>query len=146
MDREIQKRVLSLFSSSSDKHLTMATLSAFSTLSSMARANSNISSSSSSSITSNLPLQFVRLQSHVTISSSKISRVSVVNKFPRRLKTKIRSSVAEEQETLIPTEDGTEEAQTSSATEQPVSVPVSPSDVLTMFFQVLSFLSLSLSV
>lgn len=112
----------------------MATLSAFSTLSSIARANSNLSSSSSS-ISCNLPLQFVRLHSHVNISSSKISRVSVVNKFPRRLKTKIRSSVAEEQQTLIPTEDGTEEAQTSSVTEQPVSVPVSPSDVLTMLFQ-----------
>ncbi|KAL5723596.1 hypothetical protein ACHQM5_006976 [Ranunculus cassubicifolius] len=57
---------------------------------------------------------------------------SLTNNKLGRFSQRIRAVAEEEEETLIPETQAEEE---SPVTDQPVSVPVSPSDILTMFFQ-----------
>lgn len=92
----------------------MATLSTFSTLPFIPRTTPN-------SLCFNNP----------QVVNFSISRGFKVTRLGRL--NKIRASVVEQQETLIPDEQAAPEASQPS-----VSVSVSPSDILTMFFQVLS--------
>ncbi|KAK1440834.1 hypothetical protein QVD17_06666 [Tagetes erecta] len=92
----------------------MATVSASSSISSYTISKPHKDPNILSSFSFPIPLQFP----HIIIPNSTPKRVSNLNK--------IRSFVAEEQ-TLIPEQQGEVEAT--------VTVPVSPSDFLTMFFQ-----------
>ncbi|KAL1824587.1 hypothetical protein DCAR_0312664 [Daucus carota subsp. sativus] len=95
----------------------MATLSTFSTLPFVPRTTPSISPSNSNTLSFKYP-QVVNFNNFRGCKVSRLPRLS-----------KIRASVVEEQETLIPDEQAAEASQPS------VSVSVSPSDVLTMFFQ-----------
>ncbi|KAK2971219.1 hypothetical protein RJ640_029897 [Escallonia rubra] len=108
----------------------MATLSAFSSLCSICRVDGDSTHSSSSSSLSLRSLLFSRLQSHVGVANYR-PKSSLPVKRLRELR-----SVAEE-EALIPEAEAeqAEEPASTTAAEVPVSVQVSPSDVLTMFFQ-----------
>ncbi|XP_022861891.1 uncharacterized protein LOC111382218 [Olea europaea var. sylvestris] len=87
-------------------------------------------SSCTSSASSNLsPIQ---LQFPCFRFQSKIKICAIAPATKRRFHTKIRS-VAEEEETLV-SEAEASPPPADATTEQTVSVPVSPSDVLTMFF------------
>lgn len=98
----------------------MATLSTFSTLPFIPRTTPT----SSINITTNtLSFKYPQVLNFNNPRGIKVSRL------PRL--SKVRASVVEEQETLIPDEQAAEASQPS------VSVSVSPSDILTMFFQVL---------
>lgn len=110
---------------------TMASLSAFS-----------LSTPTSPSSLSNCPLslQFPRVQFHPQFKNSAISRISSALKFQRNPRRAVVRAVAEEEGTLIPEEEAAPPA-ADAAAEQTVSVAVSPSDVLTMFFQVGFFFS-----
>jgi hypothetical protein len=69
--------------------------------------------------------------------SVSFKRLSTLRNTRSRSPTILRSA---EEETLIPAEEQVpEEEATADQQEQPVSVPVSPSDTLTMFFQVPRF-------
>lgn len=70
--------------------------------------------------------------------SVSFQRLSTLRNTRSRRPTILRSA---EGETLIPAEEQVPEEEEASADqqEQPVSVPVSPSDTLTMFFQVPRF-------
>ncbi|PIA62202.1 hypothetical protein AQUCO_00200297v1 [Aquilegia coerulea] len=98
----------------------MATIAAIPSLSSSSSI-CRLSSYSLSPISSSSSLSFSRF----AINHS--HRLTNKNKFPRIIR-----AVAEE--TLIPEEEGVKE-EAASVTEQSVSVPVSPADILTMFFQ-----------
>ncbi|KAK3016533.1 hypothetical protein RJ639_006580 [Escallonia herrerae] len=108
----------------------MATLSAFSSLCSICRVDGDSTHSSSSSSLSLRPLRFLRLQSYVGVANYRPKSSLLVKRL-----TELRS-VAEE-EALIPEaeQEQAEEPASTTAAEVPVSVQVSPSDVLTMFFQ-----------
>lgn len=108
----------------------MATLSPFSSLCSTSTPNYSSSTLSPSSSSSSLPIQFVRFQSHGTIANS---YPNLKKKLPRL--SKIRS-VAEENTLIAEAAEGEEGGAAPAAADQPVSVPVSPSDVLKMFFLV----------
>ncbi|KAF8399312.1 hypothetical protein HHK36_015177 [Tetracentron sinense] len=101
----------------------MAAIAAFPSLYSICRRNSNGISNPSSSSSLSPPVPLLRVQ---TNSFPNCSRYLTVKKSLRM--RRIRSV---EEETLIPEEEKNEEA----PADQPVSVPVSPSDLLTMFFQ-----------
>ncbi|KAM7511430.1 hypothetical protein LguiB_010305 [Lonicera macranthoides] len=116
----------------------MATLSPFSSLCSTSTPNYSSStlspSSSSSSSSSSLPVRCVRFQSHGTIASSyhpNLSTITMKTKFSRL--NRIRS-VVEENALIAEAAEGEEGGAAPAAADQPVSVPVSRSDVLTMFF------------
>uniref|UniRef100_A0A5B7BLE2 HMA domain-containing protein n=1 Tax=Davidia involucrata TaxID=16924 RepID=A0A5B7BLE2_DAVIN len=106
---------------------TTTTLTPLSSLYSVCRSKSNLSPSLS------LPRRLVRFQSHGI--ANLYPNLSTRTNFPRV--RKIVRSVAEE--TLIPEEaeenNTDKEGEEPSTADQTVSVPVSPSDVLTMFFQ-----------
>ena len=102
---------------------SMATIAAISSLSSICKTSIHchgVSRHSSSSM--KFPL-------HRNCAANSFSRLTLKKKNESLGSRKIRS-VAEE--TLVPEEEGEE----ASSVDQPVSVPVSPSDILTMFFQV----------
>ncbi|KAK4393030.1 GPI ethanolamine phosphate transferase 1, partial [Sesamum angolense] len=108
----------------------MASLSAFS----LSRPTSPVSpfsypSSASSLLHSQFPS--IKFQSPF-FKSSAVSCISS-NKHSFLRPTKVRA-VAEEEEALVPEEE-TAPPPASAAPDQPVSVAISPSDVLTMFFQ-----------
>ncbi|KAL6960646.1 hypothetical protein U1Q18_038410 [Sarracenia purpurea var. burkii] len=111
----------------------MATITGFSSPCSVCRAKSLVSPS-----TFTISLRPVHLQvpRHI-INLNPTLAAAVSNKNQLQKRIKIARSVVEE--TLIPEEsegDSAGQAQEdASTTDQPVSVPVSPSDVLTMFFQ-----------
>ncbi|KAK6155162.1 hypothetical protein DH2020_009410 [Rehmannia glutinosa] len=111
----------------------MATVSAFS----ISRPNSSFRPSSYPSSTSTQPqfqLSYIKFQNRFKNSSiSCNSSVVKLNKHGKSRPTKVRA-VAEEEETLVP-EGETSPPPAAAAPDQTVSVPVSPSDVLTMFFQ-----------
>ncbi|XP_024024310.1 uncharacterized protein LOC21387031 [Morus notabilis] len=117
----------------------MATLS-FSTFLALHKPSLSLLSPSSSP---SLPCRSVRLRSHGVASSSTRHRIATAKPNKRRGLRRLRSA---EEETLAPEQDEEpgssqqEEAEAegevaSSSKEQAVSVPVSPSDTLTMFFQ-----------
>ncbi|KAL2505126.1 Heavy metal transport/detoxification superfamily protein [Abeliophyllum distichum] len=114
----------------------MASISAFS----ISRPNSHIHlfsyTQSSSYHLSPFQLRFpcVRFQSKIKISAN-----VPASKWRFLRPTKIRS-VAEEEETLVPEDEAQQETEASqppddATPDQTVSVPVSTSDVLTMFFR-----------
>lgn len=112
----------------------MASISAFS----LSKPNSPFSPSPySSSALSPLQLQFPCIKFHTQFKNSAVSCISSVVKFNKQgylRPTKVRA-VAEEEETAVPEEETSPPA-AAAAPDQTVSVAVSPSDVLTMFFQV----------
>ncbi|GMP29155.1 hypothetical protein CsSME_00004388 [Camellia sinensis var. sinensis] len=129
----------------------MATInSGFSTLCSIYRPKSRTLASSSSS---SISLRMLQIQVHGNNVNGNPASALVMsnNKYLQRRRAIVVTSVAEE-DTLIPEEaaeeidnidnNNTEEIKapedaSTTMTDQPVSVPVSPSDILTMFFQVL---------
>ncbi|KAL3624209.1 hypothetical protein CASFOL_033025 [Castilleja foliolosa] len=111
----------------------MATISAFS----ISRPNSHVHllSYPSSSLTP-LQFQFPCIKFQAQFKNSSISCNSLAVKFNKHAKlrsSKVRA-VAEEEETLVPEEE-TPPSPASEVSDQAVSVAVSPSDVLKMFFQ-----------
>ncbi|KAI8032893.1 hypothetical protein LOK49_LG01G03917 [Camellia lanceoleosa] len=127
----------------------MATInSGFSTLCSIYRPKSRTLASSSSS---SISLRMLQIQVHGNNVNCNPASALVMsnNKYLQRRRAIVVTSVAEE-DTLIPEEaaeeignidnNDTEEIKapedaSTTMTDQPVSVPVSPSDILTMFFQ-----------
>ncbi|KAL3632158.1 hypothetical protein CASFOL_025142 [Castilleja foliolosa] len=112
---------------------TMATVSAFS----ISRHNSTVHHPSYPS-SSLIPLQFqfFCIKSQTQFKNASISCNSSAVKFNKHNKsrfTKIRA-VEEEQETLVQEEE-TPPPPAAALSDQTVSVAVSPSDLLTMFFQ-----------
>lgn len=105
----------------------MATISGLYTLCSTSRPKSLLL------LSSTLPIQAFRPQNNANTANPNFALVSNnKQQLQSRRKRRVVRSVAEE--TLVPEEA---EANASPATaDEPVSVPVSPSDVLTMFFQV----------
>ncbi|XP_073278363.1 uncharacterized protein [Primulina huaijiensis] len=106
----------------------MASVSAFS----FSKHNHSLHLSSCSPPSTSTTLQFlfpfVKHQTYPPISC--IYSIPKTNKYSRR-PTKLRA-LAEEEETLVPEQEFPSPAVT---TDQTVSVAVSPSDILTMFFQ-----------
>ncbi|XAR51822.1 hypothetical protein NMG60_11006564 [Bertholletia excelsa] len=127
----------------------MATISGLSTLCSIYKSSSHLphSSPSSSGFSSysslSIPFWGCRFQGRLkSVIVNSTVRLAVRNKKIQRRRTKIVRSVAED--TLAPEEaeqddngntEQSVEQEASTPTDQPVSVPVLPSDVLTMFFQ-----------
>ncbi|EYU34701.1 hypothetical protein ABFS82_11G127400 [Erythranthe guttata] len=112
---------------------------ASSSLCSVSRPNYHPLPSSHSSFSSTLPqFHFSGIKCHTLFKNSAVSCSSSVMKFSkhsllRSLKVK---AVAEEESTLVSEEDTLPPPAAAAAVPDPtVSVPVSPSDVLTMFFQ-----------
>lgn len=115
----------------------MATVSAFSVC--RAKSHSQIPHSSSIAIPKLFPIQFLQFQSKRGIGGGYSCSPGLVKaKAPLRT-TKIWSAAEEDGATAV-----TEEASAAPANipDQTVSVSVSPSDVLTMFFQVFTFFSI----
>ncbi|KAL3629254.1 hypothetical protein CASFOL_026476 [Castilleja foliolosa] len=112
----------------------MATVSAFS----ISRPNSTVHHPSYPSSSSLIPLQFQFpcIRSQTQFKNASISCNSSAGKFSKHDKsrsTKLRA-VEEEQETLVQEEE-TPPPPAAGVSDQTVSVAVSPSDLLTMFFQ-----------
>jgi copper chaperone CopZ len=105
----------------------MATISGFFTLCCICRSKSLLSSLS-------VPVQAVHPQINLNFVNSNpyFLLVSKKKRQLQRRRGRALRSVAEE--TLIP-EEAEVNASTTTTTDQPFSVSVSPSDVLTMFFQ-----------
>ncbi|XP_025885353.1 uncharacterized protein [Solanum lycopersicum] len=107
----------------------MATVSAFSVC--RAKSHSRIPHSSSNAIPQLFPMQFLRCQSNRSIGGGySCSSSSVKAKVPLRT-TRICSATEEDGATAV----AEEESAAPTTSDQTVSVSVSPSDVLTMFFQ-----------
>ncbi|XP_058187306.1 uncharacterized protein LOC131304184 [Rhododendron vialii] len=106
----------------------MAAISGFSTLYSVCRPKSLLLLPSST-----IPIQAFHPHTNANVVNRNPNFALVSNKQQQlqRRRRRVARSVAEE--TLIPEE--AEEVNASATTDQPVSVSVSPSDVLTMFFQ-----------
>ncbi|KAH7846433.1 hypothetical protein Vadar_014029 [Vaccinium darrowii] len=109
----------------------MATISGFSTLCCICRSKSLLPSLT-------IPIQAVHPPINLNIVNPNPDFVLVSNNKQqqqlRRRRGRVLRSVAEE--TLIPEEaEVNASTTTTTTTDQPVSVSVSPSDVLTMFFQ-----------
>lgn len=114
----------------------MATVSAFSVC--RAKSHSRIPHSSSNAIPQLFPMQFLRCQSNRSIGGGySCSSSSVKAKVPLRT-TRICSATEEDGATAV----AEEESAAPTTSDQTVSVSVSPSDVLTMFFQVNPFFSI----
>ncbi|XP_052195255.1 uncharacterized protein LOC127803217 [Diospyros lotus] len=125
----------------------MATVSGFSSLCSICQANSRISSSSSSC--PSIPRGVVHLQGHggsVNRIHSSLAVALSSKKHLQRRRGRKMISLAAEDDAQIPEQAESEDGNNTDNTEQapqeepaaadlPVSVPVSPSDVLSMFFQ-----------
>lgn len=116
----------------------MASISAFS-LSTPISPSSLSNYPSSALAPLHLPLARVKFQPQ--FKNSAVSRISSALKFRRNPRRAIVRAVAEEEGTLIPDEEAAPPAADAAA--ETVSVSVSPSDVLTMFFQVFIFLGFS---
>ncbi|XP_043703248.1 uncharacterized protein LOC122653471 [Telopea speciosissima] len=99
----------------------MAAIGSIPSLYSISRCNSSVTSNSSSSLSP--PLRFLRFQ-RSSVENRSVYLMTKKSPEWRRIR-----SVAEE--TVIPEEEEKEDA----PVDQPVSVPVSPSDVLAMLFQ-----------
>ncbi|KAK6798733.1 hypothetical protein RDI58_006436 [Solanum bulbocastanum] len=107
----------------------MATVSAFSVCRS--KSHSQIPHSSSNAVPELFPIQFLRFQSNSGICGGySCSPSSVKAKVPSRT-TRICSANEEDGTTAV----AEEESAAPTTSDQTVSVSVSPSDVLTMFFQ-----------
>ncbi|XP_034705929.1 uncharacterized protein LOC117929673 [Vitis riparia] len=105
-----------------EAHKSMATIAAVSSLSSICKTSIHCHGASRHSSSS------MKFPVHRNCAANCFGRLTVKNENRSHGSRKIRS-VAEE--TLVPEEEGEE----GSSVDQPVSVPVSPSDILTMFFQ-----------
>ncbi|XP_065877028.1 uncharacterized protein [Euphorbia lathyris] len=103
----------------------MATLSPFSSLYS-------VSTPKSHTVSSHSPLQNLHFQFHGFSKSSKCLNLKNTPIYKNPLSHGSRKLRAVEDETLIPQE---EQPQVEGGEQQAVSVPVSPSDTLTMYFQ-----------
>ncbi|KAL3378812.1 hypothetical protein AABB24_004638 [Solanum stoloniferum] len=107
----------------------MATVSAFSVC--RAKSHSQIPHSLSNAVPQLFPIQFLRFQSNSGICGGySCSPSSVKAKVPLRT-TRICSANEEDGATAV----AEEESAAPTTSDQTVSVSVSPSDVLTMFFQ-----------
>ncbi|XP_006338529.1 uncharacterized protein [Solanum tuberosum] len=107
----------------------MATVSAFSVC--RAKSHSQIPHSSSNAVPQLFPIQFLRFQSNSGICGGySCTPSSVKAKVPLRT-TRICSANEEDGATAV----AEEESAAPTTSDQTVSVSVSPSDVLTMFFQ-----------
>lgn len=119
----------------------MAGVSAFSTLHSIATPISHPTASSHSLIAT-LPIRNLHFKPHGVLSSSfkllTLNNIIKTNNFSYSHRLRKLRSVEEEETPLISeeAEDGEQEVQQEQPEQQTVSVPVSPSDTLTMFFQV----------
>ncbi|KAM3363933.1 hypothetical protein P3S68_018787 [Capsicum galapagoense] len=115
----------------------MASVSAFSIC--RAKSDSQIPHSCSSIVTPQFfPVQFLRFQSNRGIFDGYACSASLVKaKVPlRSSSTRLWSSTEEDgTTTAVEEEEAEASAAPTSTSGQTVSVPVSPSDVLTMFFQ-----------